>query len=198
MTAPTTRRRGAVLTQAIRQAVLDDLADGGYGSVTYEGVSRRARASKPVLYRRYPTRAHMVADALLGDLRTRRMEPQKPTGPLRADLHSLFSLVVAPSRMVGARVLRALMGEADDELASLIINGDQRPAIDMLLSIVDHARGRGELGPSPIPRPALLAPVGLLRTQVLEEDMPPGYLDEVIDTVAIPLYRLWSHNQAEQ
>ncbi len=59
-----TRRRDETLISAIRDATYAELEEHGYSGVTFEGVASRAKTSKPVLYRRYRSRAHMVTDAL--------------------------------------------------------------------------------------------------------------------------------------
>ena len=59
------RRRDEELLGGIRQAVRDELRDHGYPGVTFEGVARRAGTSKPVLYRRFDSRAEMVLATLL-------------------------------------------------------------------------------------------------------------------------------------
>ena len=60
------RRRGEVLDAAIRDAVLELLAEHGPAGVTMEAVASAARTSKPVLYRRWPDRASLLRDTLLG------------------------------------------------------------------------------------------------------------------------------------
>ncbi|MEA5116617.1 MAG: TetR-like C-terminal domain-containing protein, partial [Propionicimonas sp.] len=131
------------------------------------------------------------ADALLSDLRT-RTAPEQSTGSLRGDLRRLFKQVAEPAQVAGPRTMRALIGDADSGLLALLMNGDQRSALERLDRIIDDARIRGELGPDPIPRSALMAPIGLLHAELLDHELPAGYLDEVIDLVAIPLYRLRS------
>ncbi|MFD0478308.1 TetR/AcrR family transcriptional regulator [Nonomuraea thailandensis] len=56
----TARRRQVEVDQAILEAAYGELLDRGYAGVTYDGVARRAETSKPVLYRRYPTRASLI------------------------------------------------------------------------------------------------------------------------------------------
>ena len=86
------RRRDDVLMSAIRKATRDELTDHGYSGVTFEGVARRAKTSKPVLYRRYPSRAHMVVDALLAV--PSQPIPASPTPSLRDHLLTLLGAMI--------------------------------------------------------------------------------------------------------
>lgn len=181
-----TRRRGAELLHAIHTAVRAELADHGYPDVTFEGVARRARVSKPVLYSRYHSRAQMLADALVSELTTEPMAAS--TGALRSDLQRTFDRFMEPSRRVGPATLRALLGDADEELSEQVTNLALTPALESLELCVREARARGELGPAPLPRQALMAPVTLLQTEALHTRVSPHYLDGVIDDVAIPLW----------
>src|SRR5262245_21529159 len=58
------RRRGKALEAAIFEVVLKELARAGYVNFSIERVAARAGTSKPVIYRRWPTRARLVYAAL--------------------------------------------------------------------------------------------------------------------------------------
>src|SRR3954453_15724679 len=58
------RRRGDALNAAILAATLAELTEVGYAELTMKGIARRARASKGSLYRRWPSRAELVVDAM--------------------------------------------------------------------------------------------------------------------------------------
>ena len=47
----------------ILQAAIDELADHGYGRVTIEGVAARAGVAKSTIYRHWPDRLVLIADA---------------------------------------------------------------------------------------------------------------------------------------
>jgi AcrR family transcriptional regulator len=65
----------------ILQATVDELAEAGYGGVTIEGVAARAGVAKSTIYRHWPDKLAMIADAFetfhermvpdFGDLPTR-------------------------------------------------------------------------------------------------------------------------------
>jgi len=61
-TAPM-RRRGDHLEHALLAATWEELLAVGYANLTMDGVAARAHTSKPVLYRRWPTRPELVLAA---------------------------------------------------------------------------------------------------------------------------------------
>ena len=67
----------------------DQLSEQGYAGLTYEAVPARARTSRAVLYRRWPTRETLVRAAVrhLG-ARTPRISPD--TGSLREDVLAIL------------------------------------------------------------------------------------------------------------
>src|SRR5436305_10798418 len=64
------RRRGAALEDAIRAAAFDELTEVGYTAFSVESVAARARTGKSSIYRRWPTKAGLVLDALCTELPT--------------------------------------------------------------------------------------------------------------------------------
>lgn len=82
------RRRGEELDEAIRAAVLGLLADHGPAGVTMAAVATAAQTSKPVLYRRWPDRASLLRDTLLG-IATAAI-PHEDTGSYRSDMLAIL------------------------------------------------------------------------------------------------------------
>jgi AcrR family transcriptional regulator len=78
------RRRGEVLCSALLAATLEELREVGYAALTMQRVATRAAASKGSIYRRWPRRAELVADAIEHAF-PRRIQPPD-TGSMRADL----------------------------------------------------------------------------------------------------------------
>src|SRR5437660_1497229 len=107
----TTRRRADSLVDAIRAATRAELTERGYAGVTFEGVARRARTSKPVLYRRYRSRAHLVFDAIGPVIMVQSQGIA--TKSLRDDLLTLLRRVTAQLQAYGTDTIRNLIGEAD-------------------------------------------------------------------------------------
>src|SRR5215469_2809588 len=83
------RRRGKVLEAAIFEIVLRELAETGYVDFTIERVAARAGTSKPVIYRRWPTRARLVYAALRASQPVLSSEAPD-TGTVRGDLMAIL------------------------------------------------------------------------------------------------------------
>src|SRR6202050_2665871 len=58
------RRRGTAVEKAISDAVLVELAEVGFGRLTFESVAERAGTGKSPLYRRWPDTTSLVIDTL--------------------------------------------------------------------------------------------------------------------------------------
>lgn len=189
--AGTVRRRDDVLMAAIREATRAELADFGYAGVTYEGVARRVRTSKPVLYRRYRSRAHMVVDALPN----LRWQPDDdgiaPSQSLREDLLALFGAVVDKFLAIGIDNYRSLIGDADDDLFKFLDAQVTGLADRTVFPALARARERGEIGPHEIPRRAATSIGVLLRDEMVfaRNDIGADTIAELLDTIYLPLIR---------
>lgn len=107
------RRRGEELDTAIRDAVLELLAEHGPGGVTMEAVATAARTSKPVLYRRWPDAATLLRDTLLR-IATASI-PHEDTGSYRTDMLAVVRGWAALFTGPQAGVLRAVIAAAADD-----------------------------------------------------------------------------------
>lgn len=181
-----TRRRDEVLQAAIHRAIRAELAECGYAGVTYEGVARRAKTSRSVIYRRYRSRAHMVTDALPS---LHWPHEWQSAGSLRQDLINIFTTILERFDSVGIDTYRRLGAEADDELfdqtttlISELVNATVRRALS-------DARDRGEIGSALIAEPAEMTLLALVRNEVFFTRNPfnEQTLIELIDSVYLPL-----------
>jgi AcrR family transcriptional regulator len=124
-------------TTAILDAALRLVAERGYRATTTEQVAAAARASKATVYRRWPTKPALVADAVQHALRL--ANPVVPaTGDVRRDLVAvLTNLTTALFETPLGGAVRALISEASTE-----------PALAAALAAVDAAaREHGPLRP---------------------------------------------------
>src|ERR1700729_644116 len=108
---PVRRRRGGpAVEQAISAAVIAELADVGFGRLTFEGVAERAATGKSPLYRRWPDTTSLVIDTLekLG------ADPAAyaRSGVLRDDLIGLTGHMIKAQEGVSGDAYRSLLGEA--------------------------------------------------------------------------------------
>jgi AcrR family transcriptional regulator len=178
---------------AIREATLAELAEHGYRGVTFEGVARRAKTSKPVLYRRYRSRAHMVADALLA--LPPAPVPACGSPSLREDLLTLLDAMMDRFHRTGIETYRSLIADADDELLDTITAQLGELADQTIYRALSDARDRGEIGPAKIPDRAATAIAALVRSEVFFIRGPVGReaLIDILDNVYLPLIDALSH-----
>lgn len=107
------RPRDTRIDQTVPRAVLDILNEAGYSGLTMEGVAARAGTSKPALRRRWPSRRHLVVEALAQAIGT---APTPDTGCTHCDLIAgIGTLTRAFTVTVGRRVLPALVADLADD-----------------------------------------------------------------------------------
>lgn len=181
-----TRRRGEELAEAIRAAVLDELAERGYPNLTFEGVAKRAQTSKPVLYRRYTSRAHMVIDAWTQDPPIDALP--SGMGALREDLLALGRVFSRRFEALGIETVRGLLADVSPQEAESLADITTAWVPTQLTVVLDAARERGEIGPEALPPRVQTLPVVLARHELLQNgSLDEATLVEIVDTVCLPL-----------
>ena len=92
-------------------ATADLLAEVGYEELTFEAVARRAGVHKTTVYRRWPTKPDLVADAARE--RSVQLVEVPDTGSLRGDLTALARAVAANiGSDVGSAMTKTLVAAA--------------------------------------------------------------------------------------
>lgn len=66
-------------------AVLEALSGGGYRAVTIDGIARKVGRARTTIYRRWPSKRHLVAYAVVSEMGD---NPAADTGSLRGDLEA--------------------------------------------------------------------------------------------------------------
>jgi AcrR family transcriptional regulator len=186
------RRRGAVLEQAILCATVEELAESGYAGLTMERVAKRAGTNKNALYRRWPNRA------ALGVAAYRRLvdDTLRPpdTGELRGDVLALLRNINCEQSAPRGDLLRGLLAEAsgDPELLAQLREHAVNGATTLWLTVLGRAVARGEALPEALhPRVATVA-LDLLRNESITRGVgtvPDHVLVDIVDEVYLPLIR---------
>lgn len=138
------RPRDPQIDAAVLEATLAVLDDAGYGRLSVEEVARRANATKPALYRRWPNRQQLVLAALatrLGDARA------PDTGCTLCDLDECLKLFVAAFRRMPPDVIGPLYAEcADDpDLRRAFMTTLFDPPRAAVRETLERARAQGDL-----------------------------------------------------
>ncbi|MFJ2609226.1 TetR/AcrR family transcriptional regulator [Streptomyces sp. NPDC091279] len=103
------RKKDPQIDAAVLRATLELLAETGYAATTISQVAARVGVYRPAIYRRWPSKQHLVAEALASALGP---EPTPDTGDLRADLRAgVGTLVDALTSTSLSRVLPALVAD---------------------------------------------------------------------------------------
>jgi AcrR family transcriptional regulator len=186
------RRRGKVLETAIFEIVLRELAETGYVNFSIERVAARAGTSKPVIYRRWPTRARLVYAALRAS-RPALSSEAPDTGTVRGDLMVILDRVSEMVDELSPEVIFGLIAELLHESeSSLFAEVHERNAkIKIMMEILTRGVGRGEIAAEKLtPRLAAL-PFDLVRYQlmVLQQPLSAQDIEEIIDRIFLPLVR---------
>jgi AcrR family transcriptional regulator len=135
----------ASVTNALTRSLFIEWAIHGYAALSLERVAKRARVGKAALYRRWPSKAVMVADCMsrVGLKITAVPNTGSLHGDVRATLLSLRRLLM---RSITRRVLLDLHAEMgrSTELEALIrpFQDARRYQVDAML---DRAMERGEV-----------------------------------------------------
>ena len=186
-----TRRRGAVLEEAILDAAVAELTESGFAGLTMDRVAERARTNKNAIYRRWPNR---LALGIAAYRRLTKSVHPPNTGNLRDDvLEQLRRANRHWSSPLGSilRELLAAAGGASELLAQLPDQSADAVAASWL-TILGRAVARGEAAPEALhPRVATVAIV-LLRNEFVVRGVPTApdeVLVEIVDEVYLPLVR---------
>ena len=182
------RRRGSALDAAILGTAWAELLDHGYGNFTMEAVAKRAGTSRPVLSRRWPTRAELAV-AALGHYSQENPIAVPDLGNVRDELAMLLQKL---SERRASTVTKVLFGmrdyfvETNSSLADLRARLGNRRTIEQVL-----ARGvrRGEIDPGKLTKRIASLPLDLLRHEVLmtHKPVPRSVIAEIVDAIFLPL-----------
>ncbi|MEV6432115.1 TetR/AcrR family transcriptional regulator [Nocardia sp. NPDC051463] len=137
--------RGPKVRAAVLAATVEELAEHGYAALTVENVARRAGVHKTTVYRRWPDRDALIADAL-GDSVTTDI-PIPDTGSIDEDLRGLArGLVTWVKSSGGQAVLSVLLSETTGAARPPdAVRHVFRDRIRTSLPVVGRAIQRGEL-----------------------------------------------------
>ncbi|MFD8215581.1 TetR/AcrR family transcriptional regulator [Streptomyces sp. NPDC007896] len=191
--AASLRRRGAVLERAILDAALEQLSTVGWNGLTMEGVAARAQTGKAAVYRRWPSKEDLVADALKAGLPSLTEAPD--LGSVRDDLLELCRQVREAMYSQPGFALRSVLHECDvaqaERFQSLIIGGVVEPTKHLLREIVHRGIEREEVRPDAANSyvfdviPAMM----MYRSKVCASEWSERDLEEMIDQLMVPLLR---------
>jgi AcrR family transcriptional regulator len=197
--APRTSRRARSpgrldrsLDAAILDATLAGVAEVGYDRLSMDDVASRAGVGKAAIYRRWPSKAVVVADAIAHW--RRRLGPVEPpnSGSLRGDIDALVAatpdLDDADSHMIRVVVGVATAAMHNSVLAAALDDLVLSTPRQVVRAVLDQAVARGEI---PAGRDLSLIPDVALGLNVLRvitgRPIDRVYVRRVLEDVMLPL-----------
>jgi AcrR family transcriptional regulator len=184
---PTRRPRGEVREEAILDAALEVVAEAGFDRATVGAIAGRAGASKATIYRRWPGKSELVADAIRRRA-TPSLLPAPDTGTLRGDLLAVVEAIqeVMTSKL-GMVIFGLLVAMRTDPVLAGLVRA-QMPGQDLPPEgdPVSRAIARGELHPDAdrslllrVAAPHINSALMLTGGQ-LDESFLPGLVDDIL------------------
>ena len=133
------RPRNAAIDDAARAATRELLIEAGWEGTTLSAVADRAGVSRPALYRRWPTKTHLVFDTLFGwadevlpkelDLAAEQWLP--------AAVEVSFALFADPAVRAGAPGLLAVLA-SDEQMRESLWQRSGLPVVEHIERFFEH------------------------------------------------------------
>jgi len=174
--------------------VLRELAETGYVNFSMERVAVRAGTSKPVIYRRWPTRAKLVYAALRAT-RPVLSSDSPDTGTVRGDVMVILNRVSEMVDELSPEVIFGLIAELLHERESSLFAEVHDRNAKIITEILNRGIERREIAAEKLtPRVAAL-PFDLVRYQlmVLQQPLRAQEIEEIVDRIFLPLVRADSY-----
>jgi TetR/AcrR family transcriptional regulator of autoinduction and epiphytic fitness len=171
--------------RVIRQAVLEELAEVGYGALTIEAVARRAGVGKSTIYRHWPNRVALIADAF--ENAHHEMVPGLDAGSARERLVRLVRHVISVAAdPLYSRCIPALIegAERDSRLRTFHHRYSEVRRMELMAVITDGLRS-GEFGYAFDAETAASTLLGVIfyRRLMTPEPFAPEAAEAVVATV---------------
>ena len=188
------RKRDDTLDARIIEAAIDVLAETGFASMTMDMVAARAKAGKAALYRRWPSKAELVRDAVIWMSRSSvELDRLPDKGSLRGDL---LAVLKPYSKDFGERKLQVLAGlgaffSDHRKLADEATAGIFEPWTAVNRKLMQRAVERGELPPNADIDMACEVIVSMTSYRTLRQSMSfdKTFYANLLDNILLPALR---------
>jgi AcrR family transcriptional regulator len=125
-------------------AVLNALRSSGYGAVTIDGIARKVKRARTTIYRRWPSKRHLVAYSVVSEMGD---NPAADTGFLREDLEAAVGTLLNAFGGPLGQALPGLVADMaqDEDLAETIRSEVLAARRRSMREAFARARARGEI-----------------------------------------------------
>jgi AcrR family transcriptional regulator len=172
----------------ILQAVLDELCDVGYGALTIESAARRAGVGKATIYRHWPDKIALIADAF--KLLQQQRDPELVTGSPREKLERILHHVadVVADSPFSACLPALIEGAERDRAVRKFHHQFQAEARKPTIALIAQGVATGDFPPRIDPALAAFALLGaiffcrLMTNTPFPQERVPDLIDTVFDS----------------
>jgi AcrR family transcriptional regulator len=177
------RGRAAKVVESVVTATAEELGRVGYAALRVEDVAARSGVHKTTIYRRWPTKAELVAATIATMIAQGEQRRAVDTGTVRSDLRAslLAALDLKPSER---GVLRIMQVERAMPEVNALARRFRDEVQHMRLAMVRRGVARGEL-PKGVDAELIvdLVSAPVQRALLLDESMDARALDGMLDVV---------------
>jgi len=182
---PPGRPRSEQARQAILHSTLKVLGKTGFSDLTIEEVADRARVGKATVYRWWPNKGALIADAFAGSTTSRLHFPD--TGSLRTDMSRQMRQVIKIFRGPRGRIVSAILaaGQSDPEVIAAFrerfLMPRRREAYETLRRGVRRGELRRDIDPDLL-LDSLYGPI-YMRFLIKHDRLTPEFVDRLSELV---------------
>jgi AcrR family transcriptional regulator len=183
------RPRDSDVDRRVLAAARETIEARGYAGLSIEAVAERAGVAKTTIYRRWPSKAWLVADL------TSRLPDEadlEVTGDVRADLTRQAAAIAAELVAVGAPLVADLTAAmAHDPEFATAMRARWAPRRQVAIEALQQAVRRGEVDPGLDPATVVDQLVGPLYYRLLCTGDPPtrDYAERLVESLLVPAHR---------
>jgi AcrR family transcriptional regulator len=171
--------------QVILQAVLEELSELGYGALTIESAARRAGVGKATIYRHWPDKIALIADAF--KLLQQQRDPELVTGSPREKLERILRHVadIAADSPFSSCLPALIDGAERDRALRRFHHHFQAEARKPLIALISGGIAMGDFPPRIDPETAAFALLGAIFfcRLMTKTPFPEERIRDLIDTV---------------
>jgi AcrR family transcriptional regulator len=183
------RRPGRPRSESARQAVIaattDLVLELGFDALTYEAIAERAGVSRQTIYRWWPRKSSIIAEAVLSNVLV-IFETPAPDSDLRAVLTEWVDAMRVPEKASLVRALTAAAA-ADPQESDRLYEHDTRAGHEAFVAAVRKAQRDGWVRPDLDADVAADTLIGAVLSRILSRvAIPPDYVETLLRPLRLP------------
>jgi AcrR family transcriptional regulator len=180
---PPGRPRSEEARQSILQSTLKLLAEKGFSELTIEAVAARANVGKATVYRWWPDKGALIADAFASSTTRKLHFPD--TGSVRSDMNQQMRQLIKVFRSRRGRIVSAMLGagQSDPNLIAAFRERFMKPRRQEAYATLRRGILRGELKKNvdmDLLLDSLYGPI-YMRFLIRHDSLTPEFVDGLCD-----------------